>query len=210
MKTTSWLSPVLLVLLALCAPATGFAQFRYDSPLGTNRPASPVAPYLTQPGYSSSYYNYGGVRTGYPGSLYVPTYVNPYYSSPYGQGVYGSLWRGTAMPYYNFPSGITRSYYFPQGQDQSLPATTSGLAPPADTRVPVAVRVPAANAEVWFGNVKTKQTGTKRSFVTPPLQPGQKYQYQVRVVWNENGKRRETSRTVYVEVGRPLMLDFTR
>jgi uncharacterized protein (TIGR03000 family) len=67
-----------------------------------------------------------------------------------------------------------------------------------------------AEADVWFGGVKTKQTGKEREFVTPPLEPGQKYKYQVRAVWSEKGVEGEYNRTVEFQAGQSVVVDFTQ
>jgi uncharacterized protein (TIGR03000 family) len=44
------------------------------------------------------------------------------------------------------------------------------------------------DARIWFEDEPTKQTGTLRQFLSPPLTPGQNYTYTVRVQWPEDGK----------------------
>ena len=44
------------------------------------------------------------------------------------------------------------------------------------------------DARIWFEGQPTKQTGTLRQFVSPPLAPGKSYTYGVRVQWFENGQ----------------------
>jgi uncharacterized protein (TIGR03000 family) len=44
------------------------------------------------------------------------------------------------------------------------------------------------DARIWFDDAPTKQTGTLRQFMSPPLMPGKRYAYTVRVQWPENGQ----------------------
>ena len=78
---------------------------------------------------------------------------------------------------------------------------------PAGGAVTVVVRVPA-DAEVWFEGVKTKQTGTERRFVSPPVLPG-RYTYDIRATWKENGREVTRSRRVAVQAGGTYRVDLT-
>jgi uncharacterized protein (TIGR03000 family) len=46
----------------------------------------------------------------------------------------------------------------------------------------ITVSVPPG-AELWFDNYKPSQTGTTRSFVTPPLAQDQQFSYRLRMRW---------------------------
>jgi uncharacterized protein (TIGR03000 family) len=73
----------------------------------------------------------------------------------------------------------------------------------------VTVRVPSADAEVWFDDHRTQQAGLERVFESPALQAG-KYSYHVRAKWRQNGKDMEQTRTVQVQPGQRVMVDFNR
>jgi uncharacterized protein (TIGR03000 family) len=45
------------------------------------------------------------------------------------------------------------------------------------------------NALVYFGDQPTTSTGTMRTYVSPPLNPGKTYTYTARVDWVEDGKK---------------------
>jgi uncharacterized protein (TIGR03000 family) len=45
-----------------------------------------------------------------------------------------------------------------------------------------------ADARLWLEDAPTKQWGTLRQFVSPPLTPGKSYLYTVRVEWPEDGR----------------------
>jgi uncharacterized protein (TIGR03000 family) len=67
---------------------------------------------------------------------------------------------------------------------RSADAQTGGRLPTGPAQPPkvatLDIFVPA-EAELWFDNYKSSQTGAIRSFVTPPLPHGQEYAYQLRM-----------------------------
>ena len=73
------------------------------------------------------------------------------------------------------------------------------------------MRVPA-DAKVFFGDAEgsNAQSGTVRHFVSPPLDPGSNYQYQLRAQWMENGQMVTRSRTVDVHANQTVNVDFTQ
>jgi uncharacterized protein (TIGR03000 family) len=95
----------------------------------------------------------------------------------------------------------------------SLTETTSPLPggnyrPAADNSAHISLRVPA-DAQVWFDGKATKQTGPVRSFNSPPLTPGKKFVYEVRVRWMKDGKPVEEKRRIKVEAKDWLRFDLT-
>ena len=64
------------------------------------------------------------------------------------------------------------------------------------------------DAEIWFDGTKMQQTGAVRQFVTPSLEPGKSYTYEVRARWTQNGQPMEETRTVQVRNGRQAFVDF--
>jgi uncharacterized protein (TIGR03000 family) len=71
----------------------------------------------------------------------------------------------------------------------------------------ISVRVPE-NAEVWFDGTKTAQTGSLRSFVTPPLERGRAYSYEIRVRQMEAGRSVEQVRKIDFGAGERHTLNF--
>jgi uncharacterized protein (TIGR03000 family) len=105
------------------------------------------------------------------------------------------------------PAGVAG---YVAGRDGAYPLYAPPVvAEPAepDTTVVLRVRVPA-DAEVWFSGHSTAQRGEFRPFVTPPLQPGHAYQYEVRARWTENGNAIDRTQTVRVHAGDRLTVDF--
>jgi uncharacterized protein (TIGR03000 family) len=118
---------------------------------------------------------------------YTPTY--DYYSTPY---YYGSA------PDYGTYSQPSSNYTYGA---QATPAT--------DNTAVITVVVPA-DAQVWFGNSATSQTGTVRNFQSPPLNPGRRYVYEVRAKWREDGQEVTKARQVDVWAGARVTVDFTQ
>ena len=97
--------------------------------------------------------------------------------SYYGGG--GNVYRGYAAP---VAAADYSSYYAPRPE----------YVVPRDAAL-INMQLPA-NAEVWFSGDKTTQDGASRSFVTPALEQGHRYAYQVKVRWKDsNGRRSSTA-----------------
>lgn len=115
-------------------------------------------------------------------------------------------------PPYGIPSGVMPwEYHKYQGYKQPPHGSRPGPAKPgAVTRTPttytvkvttlphkhtaddpnVAVMVAHVpeDAYIWFDDAPTRQKGTLRWFESPPLKPGHRYSYTVRLVWYEAGE----------------------
>jgi uncharacterized protein (TIGR03000 family) len=161
-------------------------------------------------------YGWGGYRSGWGGWPYIGFglgypyysgygYGSPYYSSSYYVSpIYSSNYY--VEPYYSsvpvYTPGYVESSYAPVVTNPPASTTTTTVAPAT-----VEVRVPA-NAEVWFGDFKTSQTGSDRVFSSPPLPRDRDYTYQVRARWMENGQPVERTREVHVTGGQSQVVDF--
>jgi uncharacterized protein (TIGR03000 family) len=71
----------------------------------------------------------------------------------------------------------------------------------------VQVTVPA-DAEVWVEGDKTRLTGDRREFVSPPLVAGKNYLYTVRARWMEAGRSVEQIQVVAVQAGNRAEVRF--
>ncbi len=78
---------------------------------------------------------------------------------------------------------------------------------PADNRARITLMVPE-DARVWFEGKKTTATGTVREFRSPPLDPGSRYSYTVRVSWRQKGEEMTQTRDVVVTAGANVALNF--
>jgi uncharacterized protein (TIGR03000 family) len=151
-------------------------------------PLTALATLLTTPQEAKAQYYYS------PWYSYYSYYPNYYGGWPgyWGGYSYSPYWYG---PRYAAPTEY-RSFYS-EPQDNSASNSTSAF---------ITVEVPA-NAELWFGNVLTRQQGTERSFVSPPLQSGP-YVYDLRARWTENGQPVERTKQVKVRAGERTRASF--
>jgi uncharacterized protein (TIGR03000 family) len=180
----------------------------------------------------------GGYRGGYPGRGYYGGYRGGYYGRGYyggyrggfaPWGFYGGYYPGYAYSWGGYPSysfGYAPSYYYgsPSYYDYApnyyyqpdaytaAPSTvlsTSAYPPSGETQFHIQLTVPE-NAEVWFDDTKTTQTGRVRDYTTSNLTPGREYSYNIHVRWPDaNGQMVEKEKKVSFRPGDNLRLDFT-
>lgn len=140
----------------------------------------------------------------------INRYVAPYLGYPqqgynqryyYPQGTY----YGYDPYYYRYDPGYYYYYSSPRTYYYSEPIATEA---PSNAAL-VNVRIPA-RAELWFGGDKTTQAGSLRQFVTPPLDPGRSYAYELRARWQEGGQLVDRTRKITVHAGDRLTVDFLR
>ncbi|MBM3980839.1 MAG: TIGR03000 domain-containing protein [Planctomycetes bacterium] len=95
---------------------------------------------------------------------------------------------------------------------ESFPAAGAAPVPAAKSGggLILSVRVPQPAAEVFVDGQKTAQTGTDRTFESPPLEPGQTYKYRVTARWVERGQVVEVSKDVTGAPGEVVRVDFGR
>jgi len=149
-------------------------------------------------GYGRGLYGYGlGRGQGFYGSGYGPSYA-------LGSSGYAPNLTGYSNP-------VVSSFYSASADAALSAVTPAGYSGTdlADNTALIRMKLPA-NAEVWFEGVKTSQTGSVRDFASPPLDPGQSFDYQVRCRWTENGQRVEQTRTVTVRANAWTLVDLTR
>jgi uncharacterized protein (TIGR03000 family) len=208
----------------------------YASPFayGNFRPGYGGYPY----GYGGYPYGYGGYMApglypgyaGYPGYRAYPGYGSyPGYSSsgmatlPYTPGLDlnylspGQLSGGSPRAPREYPdpgAGWPRARATLNPAVAVAPGSTlvrDRLGRVASGKAParVEVRVPAADAKVWFQGQPTKQTGKVREFESPPLTPGTEYTYRIRATWLSGGKEVTRNETVTIHSGARVQVDFT-
>jgi len=181
-------------------------------------------------GYGSGYANpwyggnyYGGNGFGWNNGAYSG-YNNSYYpgwNSSFGNTYpnnyhWGNNWN--SYPNNSFYSNQPTYYSSGQFTTNMVPgqpytsfysaANLGGVSIPENAAL-VRVQVPA-DAKVWFSDHETQQQGQFREFVTPALDKGQNYYYDVRARWNENGQPVERTRKVLVHAGDRSNVDFSR
>jgi uncharacterized protein (TIGR03000 family) len=130
-------------------------------------------------------------------------YYGPY-GYAYGPGYYDSYYGGQPYVYSTSPSYVGPPYNY------MGPVSSAPPAAPANTTAELDVSLPVADAQVWVDGKRMPSTpSTQRSFVTPPLQPGQASTYKVTAVWVENGQEMRVERTVPVSAGTTATVDFS-
>jgi uncharacterized protein (TIGR03000 family) len=78
-------------------------------------------------------------------------------------------------------------------------------------RSKVKVSLPTANAELFIETKLTKTAGLVREFDTPDVEPGKRYEYQLKAVWKPNEETTITrTRTVKFSGGEEVNLDLTK
>jgi uncharacterized protein (TIGR03000 family) len=72
----------------------------------------------------------------------------------------------------------------------------------------IRVEVPTPDTELWVNGRRTKQTGLRRVFISPPLEPGT-YRYVFRASWAGNRARGGAEEPVTFQPGVDLTIDFS-
>lgn len=138
-----------------------------------------------------SVYGHGGPYFGYR------SYNYPYYG--YGYGGYG--WGGGYGAYYapTYNNYYPQMYVAPQ-QPQTVPYVAGYAPSAATTTARLDIQVPP-DADVYIEGQKMKQTGPRRSFVSPALEAGQQYVYNIKATWTQNGETVSDEKQVNVQAG---------
>jgi uncharacterized protein (TIGR03000 family) len=119
----------------------------------------------------------------------------------FGYGYWPGFGYGYYYPGYGFSTTPNyRSSYYSGGGDYQEPE-------PEGEPATINLKVPA-DAEVWFNNTKTKQTGKDRQYFTAPLEAGYTYRYQLWVSWVENGKTITRTRDISISPGQNITVEI--
>jgi uncharacterized protein (TIGR03000 family) len=184
-------------------------------------------------GYGRGYYGgygYGGYGRGYGGYRYANGFALGFGLGyglggyPLGFPYYGSYFNFPYTGgYFNYPSAYSGGTYVPDYRysfsaplyfDATGPATSTyqsfytGQTPTVTDTCRVHVVVPVADAQVLFDGTPTKQQGTERDFVTPPLSAGREFHYTISASWTENGQRVNRERRITVTPGSQVVVNF--
>jgi uncharacterized protein (TIGR03000 family) len=159
-------------------------------------------PYYGGYGYGGYRYRpyYGGYYGSYPYYGYSP-YTYSYSTDPYSysdlssRSVYDPGY--SSVSYQPAPSSIDVAMSGVSTLASNQPSSASTSAAQADNIAHLTVNVPSG-ARLWVDNTPMTSKGTVRQFVSPPLTPGKRYNYDIKVSWKENG--REVTQMQEVEV----------
>jgi uncharacterized protein (TIGR03000 family) len=145
----------------------------------------------------------------------VPIYQPPFSSLP-NFGYYNPAPSYRPGPFYLPSSGYRSSrmygghYHLYHEYIPHMARIPRDEKPPPDLRAHLTMLVPA-DAELWFNGTKvTGEEGSVRKFASPPLEPGQRYSYEVRARWQKDGQTITTTREVNVRAGTRINVDFTK
>jgi len=199
-----------LALATTTAVFVGTPDAQAQKKGGGNRGTRAPANVTRQPVnvYRGPSYNYGSSSWYAPwnnwGYGYYPGWgsygygYSPYYRDySYPRSYYYSSYP-TYDTYETYPSTVYPSASY--GSTQTVQSTSTAR---------ITVRVPDANAEVWFNGVATQQRGTDRLFETPALSGGYRHSYDIRARWmGADGQMMDRTRTIDVQPGRDLVVDF--
>src|SRR5690242_16002907 len=213
------MSTFFAVVIVVALPGIGGAQIRSNQPpigvgvgVGIGYPGFgyPWGAFGYYPGAYSSSWSNGFSLYGPP----VPTYgivpgafggadqrlgnfqygnINIYNGAGIGLGASGA---GGAGP--------RRRHYSGDG----LATGQVGTSTPATGQATIEVRVPVASAEVFFEGVNTRQQGEKRVFLSPMLQGGLTYHYNVTAKWRDGEQVVEREKSIGVRAGETAVVDF--
>jgi len=179
-----------------------------------------------QPGYGVSYGNYN----------YSPAYGLSYgYNAPYGYNqAYGYNQFGYNQAYGYNPYSGSSGYTVPQWTGQTNPyaygqysmqpgqysmqpgmgqqsGLTQAMYQSGNAPAYVRVIVPSSDAQVFFGDTATQQTGSPvRDFVSPPLEANKQFQYEIKAQWKQGDQTKEEKRTVDVQAGSQVVVNFSQ
>jgi uncharacterized protein (TIGR03000 family) len=196
--------------------------------LGLACPAS-ARPYWGRPYVGRTYYrpayNYGYNHMPgwdwwriYPWSPYN-AYRNPYWYPPYNTNYpYPPYQAGGYYPYpVTYSSGYTgmvppEQDGVPSAPQQQVvvPHPTGALRAPPPNAAVIRIHVPNEFATVLFDGVKSSSVGTTRYYVTPDLEAGKNYTYDISATFNRNGQPVTEDRKITVAAGQTTAVDFTR
>jgi uncharacterized protein (TIGR03000 family) len=110
----------------------------------------------------------------------------------YGSGYYGSPYYGSSYyrtGYYSYPSQYT-SMYFSGDMNTAR----------AENRVTLNIQAPAG-ANLWISDVFVGQGNSSRQFISPPLENGRTYTYDVKARWMQDGREMTSTRTLEFQGG---------
>jgi uncharacterized protein (TIGR03000 family) len=173
-------------------------------------------PFNRSPGRAGSVWSNGLSLYGPPVPVYGPI-----------PGVFGNndltrQWRSTLTPAFAGYGwvGIYAASPRPHYRSVSVQPAVEPLYAGTVVRVPavqniggcllISVTVPQPAAEVFVDGKKTTQTGTDRTFESPPLEAGKTYKYTITARWIERGQVVEVSKDAIGTPGEVVRVDFGR
>jgi uncharacterized protein (TIGR03000 family) len=159
----------------------------------------------------------GGSWQGGSGDFHRGGYY-PYYQNRFGwdDGFYPGYGIGYYRGYYGVYTPSYSSYdgvpYYPDSNVIYSSPSYTAPAPPAvaEDRAYMTIQLPVDTADVWIEGVKSVQDKASQNYVSPQLETGKKFYYEVRARWTDaKGKSVEAKRSFPIYTGKPVLVDFT-
>jgi uncharacterized protein (TIGR03000 family) len=204
----------LILPIAIClgiAGAAGPAQAQIFSGRHCDPAYAPPEKPAVYGKYGPGIYDNFGVRfyglPDFPAAMDLYGFPNPVFPpySPYGSGY---IYSGdTASRHAHFKGAALGST---EGTDAAKTvASRSFYSGPsvASDKAEFCVKVPVAEAKVYFNDTLIEQQGTERRLQTPALQAAT-YSYRIRATWTENGQAKSQEQFFRVQPGQVLNLEF--
>lgn len=169
-------------------------------------------------GWGGGVYHGGGYYPGgyYDGGRFYGGYGSPfyygggnYYGGPY---FYGSGRGNFGQPYYYSDGGNPQYFNTNPIIYSEQPAPSIAVMASSDNnagRAEVDVKVPDANAQVWFQGAQSLEQGKERKFWLPSLAAGD-HSFTVRGTWMENGQQVTRDKVVHVSPGKTITVDLAQ
>jgi uncharacterized protein (TIGR03000 family) len=203
-------------LLALLSATRAEAQL-FNNPARTYGVSSSTGPGPRFSGLGVGVFplNYRGAPGDAAGTFTAPNH-RMFNSAPaFGMGL---GWFGKRSPSprpepnFNFNPPVTTTPEEPPlfGTPENKPTPAAEPTGSPKQTMTVEVRVPAENAMLFVNDTLTKQSGLVRTFESPELTAGSKYQYEIRAEWNANGKKQIARQTVMGKAGDKLVADLAK
>jgi uncharacterized protein (TIGR03000 family) len=126
-------------------------------------------------------------------------------------------WSNSYWPsnYLYFTGSNFFAYYavhYPMGGEDTYIVTPADIKWVRDQRKALLeIRVPYADAALTFDGKRMYREGRMRRFVTPKLEAGSRYTYEVQASWlDDSGKDVKQTKQVQVAAGQRVLVDFTQ
>jgi uncharacterized protein (TIGR03000 family) len=173
------------------------------------------------PGAAGSFWTNGLSLYGPPIPTYGPT---PGVFSSGGSGKHflrnpppaNAVWVGLGWGGYRSPwprSGPRDVSVYPApgaGPSVQVVPGEPALTPDGAPCLRLSVLLPDPDADVWIERTEMKQKGTERTFVSPALEAGKSYRYEIVARWTADGREKAESRTATGQAGQTIRIDFTK
>jgi uncharacterized protein (TIGR03000 family) len=157
-------------------------------------------------------YGYGSGYGGCYGGCYGGRYYGGGYSGCYGGGYGGYACYGCYGGWSCYGSGVNYGpVVVPSGVPTGPGGTPEKLGEPKKqdetSRAKVMIDVPA-NAKLYIDNQPMSDKTGQRAFMTPPLQRGQTYFYDVKIVLTVDGREKAETQRVILRAGDVVAASF--